>query len=231
LSRDLLAYLAITPAGASADTLQEHLIARHGSTSGRAQMHTAVSHTRALLRTATGCRTAEFIVTASGRYRLDPGLVTVDVDAVSAAVTAARRADHDADRVRALGPVVALCRAGTPLEGITGAWAEPVRESLRQQAIDALVRLARLVGDSDPDHAVEALSTAVGLDPYAERLYQHMMRLHVRAGRPTAAHAVYRLLEARLADIDAEPDPATMALLPAGRGVDTDHHARRSVVP
>ncbi|EWM15282.1 bacterial transcriptional activator domain-containing protein [Kutzneria sp. 744] len=117
------------------------------------------------------------------------------------------------------------------MEAITGAWAEPVRESLRQQAIDALVRLARLVSDSDPDHAVEALSTAIGLDPYAEQLYQHLMRLHVRAGRPQAAHAAYRLLQARLADIDAEPDPATMALLPAGRSTDTDHHARRSMVP
>lgn len=214
LGRELLAYLAAHPEGASAETLEDQLLPDAPPGSGRAQIHTAVSHTRAALRKASGRPNAQFIIAAAGRYRLDPHLIDVDIQSLDDAITAARTAPEETGRIRALATVVDLCREGTPLDGASYAWAEEIRESIRQQAIDALSHYAKLVADTEPDKAVDALSVAISLDPYTEQLYQHLIRLHVDTGRPEAALATYRLLRARLGDIDADPSPETEKLLP-----------------
>lgn len=48
---------------------------------------------------------------------------------------------------------------------------------------------------------------------YHEELYRQVMRLHAAAGRGEDVDQTLRLLEARLLDLDAEPDSATSALV------------------
>ena len=60
---------------------------------------------------------------------------------------------------------------------------------------------------------LEALEAAIEVDPYNEELYRQVMRLHAAAGRREDVYQTLRLLEARLLDIDAEPQATTSALL------------------
>ena len=114
-----------------------------------------------------------------------------------------------------------------PLDGITYTWTEPVRETLRRQATDALAALAdsltpasepgaspagQIPASADPAEALAALERAAEVDPYNEELYRRIMRLQDAAGRRDAVRRTLRLLEARLVDLDTDPDPATLAL-------------------
>lgn len=65
----------------------------------------------------------------------------------------------------------------------------------------------------DTTAALTTLEQAITHDPYAEPLYQRIIRLQAALGQPDAARRTYRLLEARLAELDTDPEPATTALL------------------
>ncbi|MCK2243688.1 MULTISPECIES: BTAD domain-containing putative transcriptional regulator [unclassified Crossiella] len=213
LSRDLLAYLATHPAGATAETLHEDMLSETGFETGRAQIHTAVSNIRSVLRQATGRSSAPFLRCINGRYSLDPDLITVDAAELTEAITQARAAATDPDRIRALRLVVELARAGAPLVDVGSLWAEEIRESLRQQALHALVRIAELLRPTDVEAAADALTVAITVDPYAEPVYQLLIQLYRDAGRREAAAGIYRRLRVRLADIDADPTRETEALV------------------
>ena len=83
------------------------------------------------------------------------------------------------------------------------------------------------------------LEHAVGFDPHNEGLCREIMRLHHRLGRPSAAARTLDALTARLAEIDAKPDPRIIAAAagrqpaappaPAGAGA-KPAAARRSTV-
>lgn len=60
---------------------------------------------------------------------------------------------------------------------------------------------------------LEALEAAIDVDPYNEELYRQVMRLHAAAGRREDVYQTLRLLEARLLDIDTEPEATTSALV------------------
>jgi hypothetical protein len=91
------------------------------------------------------------------------------------------------------------------------------------------------------EETLEALEQAIEIDPYNEDLYRQVMRLHAAAGRREDVYQTLRLLEARLLDIDTDPEPATSTLVtqllrssPAGaagpargRGPDRTGPARR----
>jgi DNA-binding SARP family transcriptional activator len=71
-------------------------------------------------------------------------------------------------------------------------------------------RIAEILEADHPDQAIAALETAIDLDPVNEELYQRLMRIHGRLGRPDAVRRTLRLLEDRLADLgEAEPSEAT----------------------
>ncbi|RJQ77688.1 hypothetical protein D5S17_14805 [Pseudonocardiaceae bacterium YIM PH 21723] len=144
----------------------------------------------------------------ANRYRLDLELATSDLLELEAAIADAYAKATDFRRI------IELCRPGELLHSAAYSWAEPVREVIRHQALNALFHVAHTAEDT---MAVEALQVAVRLDPYAEQIYQHLIRRHTDAGRPDAAIAIYRQLRARLAEIDAEPTNETEALLPIPR--------------
>ena len=172
----------------------------------------------------------DLIPLVDGRYRLHPVLIDTEYRRFTAAVTAAadaRRGGDESARCAALQAVGDLYR-GEPLDGVTYTWAEPVREALRRQATDALAALADLLApagepgagpaglavsaSADPGEALAALERAIEVDPYNEELYRRIMRLQAAAGRRDAVRRTLRLLEARLVDLDTDPDPNTLTL-------------------
>ncbi len=74
---------------------------------------------------------------------------------------------------------------------------------------DALTDL-RETNDDLPG-ALVAAEQALAVDPYDEAVYRQVMRFQARHGRPDAVARAYRLLERRLLDLDAEPEPLTPA--------------------
>lgn len=184
----------------------------------------------------------DLVPLTDGRYRLHPVLLDTDYRRFTAALTAAADArtssgagaDVGGPAYRAALQGAAQLYRGEPFDGSGYSWAEPSREALRRQATDALAALAesltpdsdddRISGpggravsqpdgpDTDPVEALTALERGIEVDPYNEELYRRIMRLHAAAGRRDAVRRTLRLLEARLIDLDTDPDPATLAL-------------------
>ncbi|HYT09781.1 MAG TPA: BTAD domain-containing putative transcriptional regulator, partial [Mycobacteriales bacterium] len=219
-ARDLLALLAVHPDGLTAEQVGDALWPDAPPGRATARLSPTLAYTRRALREATvvtGTNVAgvDLVPMVDGRYRLDPGLVDTDYRRFTAALAdyaGASAAGDDTARRDALARV-ADAYGGEALDGIPYLWAEPVRESTRRQAADTLATLAELCsasGDAAP--ALAALERAVEVDPYAEELYRRIMRLHAAAGRTGAVRRTLRLLEARLVDLDTDPDPATLTL-------------------
>ncbi|MEU4820285.1 BTAD domain-containing putative transcriptional regulator [Actinomadura sp. NPDC023710] len=211
-ARDLLAYLALQPGGISRDQAINALWPDHQPETATTQFNTAVANIRKTLRTATGLREPMYVTHIAGRYRLDPDLIDVDEQRLSATLAKARQATTDPERIAALTPVSDLYTAEFATD-LTHDWAENHREHLRRAVIDALARLARLLQHDHPEQALNTLEQAITHDPYAEPLYRSVMQLQAELGQPDAVHRTYRLLAARLADLDTEPDDETHQLL------------------
>jgi len=161
-------------------------------------------------------------------YHLDE-TITVDLwDLQTADQTARQPNVTDDQRHAALQRIVTLY-PGQLLDRLDADWLEAARESVRRTVLDALLALAREAQHEHPEHALSLLDQAITHDPYAEPLYRHIMRLQARLGRADAVTRTYRLLHARLAELDLEPDPATDALLAEllrrPGSTKPDHHA------
>jgi DNA-binding SARP family transcriptional activator len=65
----------------------------------------------------------------------------------------------------------------------------------------------------DLDGAVAALEDGARWDAYNEELYQRIMRLQARMGRPDGVRRTYTRLRDRLAELGVDPDETTERLL------------------
>jgi DNA-binding SARP family transcriptional activator/nucleoid-associated protein YgaU len=210
-ARELLAFLAVHPDGATGDQVSEALWPGAPAGHGTAQRNIAVRKLRDMLRTATGQHDATFITLAADRYRLDPALFDIDIWRFQRALLAARHASGEDAQLAAFRDAVAAYNG--PLADGTGYdWAEPYAEQARRRALDAWTRIAEITAPRDPEQALAALETALGHDPYNEFVYQKIMRLQAAAGRPDAVRRTLRLLEARLGELGITPGPQTRAL-------------------
>ena len=211
-ARELLAYLATRPHGVTDETAVDTIWPDAPPGRGMEQFHTAVGNLRKVLRDATGLGEAMFVEHAAGRYRIDPDLVEVDLWSFQTHLAETESAGDD-ERAAALSAAACLY-SGELAEGARYEWAEPLREQLRRQAVDALTDLAetRETGGDLPG-ALAVAEQALAADPYAEAVYRQVMRLQARVGRPDAVVRTYRLLERRLIDLDAEPEPLTRQLV------------------
>ena len=206
-ARELLAFLAVHPDGASGDAISEALWPEADPGRAAGQRNLALRKAREMLRTATGLPAPMWILNASGRYRLDPALIGTDLEAFGEALEEARNASGDA-RLAACRKAVALYR-GELAEGTGYEWAEPYAETARRRALDAWTTIAEILQPADPDQALSALETALSHDPYNEYLYVRIMRLQAAAGRPEAVRRTLALLESKLTDLGITPSSQT----------------------
>jgi DNA-binding SARP family transcriptional activator len=143
---------------------------------------------------------------------VEAGVLNVDVWRCQAALAEAR-ADPDDESVRSALVRAAAEYGGDLLEGSFSEWVEPIRESLRRQVLDALAQLSELQArEGKLEQALAALEQAIKIDPYAEELYRRGMRLLAQLGRGDGARRLLRQLEARLYELDAEPERETLEL-------------------
>ena len=207
-ARELLAFLAVHPDGATGEAVSEALWPEADARQAAAQRNLALRKARELLRAATGLATPMWIVHAAGRYRLDPALISTDLEEFQDAIGQARRAEDDGARLAACRAAVALYR-GDLAEGAGYEWAEPQAETARRRALDAWTAIADILQPADPDQALSALEAALAHDPYNEYMYQKIMRLQAAAGRPEAVRRTLALLESRLAELGIAPGTQT----------------------
>jgi DNA-binding SARP family transcriptional activator len=206
-ARELLAFLAVHPDGASGDAIAEALWPEADPGRAAGQRNLTLRKAREMLRTATALPEPMWVLNAGGRYRLDPALVETDLQAFSRALERARSASGDA-RLAACRQAVALYH-GELAEGTGYEWAEPYAEAARRRALDAWTTIAEILQLRDPDQALSALETALGHDPYNEYLYVRIMRLQAAAGRPDAVRRTLALLESRLTELGITPGVQT----------------------
>jgi DNA-binding SARP family transcriptional activator len=176
----------------------------------------AVTSTRRRLRELCG-EDGQYVVLMGNRYILDAGTVGCDLWRFDAAVALAARESDPAGRRQALLAAADLV-AGEPLAGAPYEWAEPVRENLRRRAIDVLGELGAVLGaEGDLAGAVQALDRARTVDPYCEDVYRRLMGYLADMGRDDVALRVYRELEKHVAQLGAQPDEQTEAIVVALR--------------
>ncbi|MEN8652352.1 BTAD domain-containing putative transcriptional regulator [Streptomyces sp. 21So2-11] len=216
-TREFLALLAAHPAGLRGEEIAEKMQIS-GST---AEVHRRVANlrrnARRILRDATGQQEVAFLVPSGQRHRLDPQHISTDVAVFTDALRQAVDAGSPFGRAEALQRATDIY-TGPLCDGADYLWAIDLREALHRRAVDALALLAEHTAQhsADPEPALALLNRAADLDPTNEHLYQRIIQLQLTLGRHDAAHRTLRLLTTRLADIDAAPDPATLALLHTG---------------
>jgi DNA-binding SARP family transcriptional activator len=209
----VLAVLAAHPRGRTFDELAADLHPDADPETGINRVRTDLNAVRSLLREATGIEgRGKFIVYdgATGRYRIDPDLIEVDLWRMLSALDRANNAgDDETACLAALREAVARYR-GDFAEGHDQAWVIDYATTYRHQLLAAYARIAEILETDQPDQAIAALETAIDHDPVNEELYQRIMRIHGRLGRPDAVRRTLRLLENRLAELaEAEPSEAT----------------------
>jgi DNA-binding SARP family transcriptional activator len=210
-SYTVLASLAVHPGGRTLDQLAADLHPDTDPGTAGKRIRTDISTIRRVLRTATGNGEAMFVVhdPATGRYRLDADLVAVDLWQMLTAIEAANTADDDTQTLALLREAVELY-GGDFADSGDQTWITDYATTYRHQILSVFARIAELVEADHPDQAVAALERALEFDPVNEELYQRIMRIHGRAGRPDVVRRTLRRLEERLAEIgDAEPSEAT----------------------
>jgi two-component SAPR family response regulator len=209
-ARNLLALLAIRKDGLTLDEIIDLMWPEVSFGTGGSRFHTAIKNVRGVLRATTGAASAGFVIRASGRYRLDPGLIDCDLWHFDAAIAQARVASA-CEREVAMR-LAADAYTGPLLDGGGLEWAEPCREAARRTAADTLRHLADLTWDRDPDTALGWLDRAMATDELNEELHRHVMARQAELDRLDAVRRTWQRLEASLAAIGETPARYTRVL-------------------
>jgi len=217
---ELLVYLIARGGGATTDAMKEDLVPDATVSKAPHRIHTYVYALRKALR-RTGGR-ATYITHPPHRYLINPDTFDIDLWRMRDALTDAETATGE-DRITALRCAVAAY-TGPLAEGARYEWAEPYREAIRRQALNAHLALAEAL--TEPGEAIAVLDAAISHDPYAEPLYQAAMRRHADLGDAEAIAGRLTELTRRLEEIDTEPSDETSALAGQLRD-DIAHRARR----
>ena len=212
-SRELLAWFALHPDGVSLEQTLEAIWPGTPYVKARRRYWSAMSTLRTRLRKALDRTDLHFIGLDGDFYRIRGREVAVDLWDFEAGLARAAHAEDPSAEVGALRDAATAYR-GEFAAGADLLWAEPAREDLRRRALDTHVRLAELEAALGRNHrAVTTLDAARRVDPYAEEIYQRLMRLHHRLGNFTAARVVFDDLRDKLADLDIAPNPTTIGII------------------
>ncbi|WP_410611043.1 BTAD domain-containing putative transcriptional regulator [Amycolatopsis sp. lyj-109] len=229
---ELLLYLALHPHGVPRAAIIDSVWASRPAQDPAAVLRTVLSRLRSTLHKATSPDIGDLVVAQHGRYRLEPAVVEVDYWSFADAVARRRTTTDDGQRAIANAAIVASY-GGEVAAGVEAEWLTALREGIRRDALDAVAALARDRVHSDPESTLELLESARDFDPHNELLYRDIMRLEHNLGRHDAIARTLRLLEARLAEIDETPTPATFELAERLRGLhvgigdpENERHAR-----
>jgi DNA-binding SARP family transcriptional activator len=219
---ELLVYLIARDGGATVDAMKEDLVPDATISKAPNRIHTYVYALRQALR-RTGGR-ATYITHPRHRYLLNRDALDVDLWRMQEALATAETATGDA-RIAALRRAIATYH-GPFADDTRYEWAEPYRQAVRLQALDAYLALAEALR-AQPEEAIEVLDAAIAHDPCAEKLYQAAMRRHADRDDIDAIAARLAELTHHLEELDTEPTDETSEL--AGTLIDdVRRRARRN---
>jgi DNA-binding SARP family transcriptional activator len=208
---ELAVFLACHPDGVTTRDIGEHLEPDARVSQADQRVHTNASNLRHVLgRAAAPDVRNAYVVKSGGRYRLDPTAVDVDVWTLRDLLRAATTATGPRRRDLLTAACDLYC---APLaDGQDYEWLPPHRETVRRWGAEAHLLLADDLIDTDPQAASELLDKAITLDRYHEALYTRAMHARHALGDADGIRALLRALTKALADLDAEPQEATIAL-------------------
>jgi DNA-binding SARP family transcriptional activator len=216
---ELLLYLALHPTGARREAIAAALWpdnTRPGLPTNT--VNTTLSRLRTCVCEATGGIVDNLIpATGNGECALDATLIDVDYWKYL------ERLDNHHDttpeqRARHRLAAVTL-HQGELGEGLTSSWIEPFRQDTIRTTLDAATSLTQNPDTLDPELVLDALERARQLEPYNEKTYQEIIKLHRRNNRTDAATRTYHTLTRKLAEIDTTPTPETRQLITQTHGV------------
>ncbi|MGY2093525.1 BTAD domain-containing putative transcriptional regulator [Nocardia gipuzkoensis] len=210
-SREIVALLALHPEGLSRSRLIE-LIWGGQSPERSAAFSNALSRLRASITTATGGQITGILIDDRPHCRLSATAASVDYWDFLAAVAARRRASNDTDRSAACRAITAIATTDLATD-TTGSWIEPLRESARRDAHNALDWLATHDADHDPRTTLGLLEMTAEADPYNETVWRDILRQHARLGEYAALARTYTLMTRKLGEIGETPSRETRELL------------------
>jgi DNA-binding SARP family transcriptional activator len=156
-TRELIAYLALQPKGASRDELIEALWPAQDPERTRPRFWQSVTDARGVL--------ADAWVHDGERYQLDRTKVNIDLDQLEQLL---EHTDPEDDDPEALETAIGLWR-GEPLEGTDYAWADGHIRRLRATLLELLERAGRSrLQSGDARGALEVAEQAITLDQFHE---------------------------------------------------------------
>jgi DNA-binding SARP family transcriptional activator len=193
------------------DSLIDRVWGENLPESPRASLYSYLSRLRRNLKRVAG-NDAALLRHRSGYYTLDVAPGAVDLyrfRTLRAQARAIGDSGDDGHAVELLHDAEKLWR-GTPLAGLTGAWAERVRVGLEEErfaaALDRIKLELRLGRHAD---LVGEVSELVALHPFNQTLVEHLMIALYRCGRQADALEVYRQTRGRFSEeLGTEPGPA-----------------------
>lgn len=208
--KEALVLLLLHPEGVTRDRLGSALWPESAPTRMKNSFHVALHH----LRKSLG--RPEWIVLESDRYRLAPH-VRSRLDA-SAFEQSVRRAGDDPGRLRS---ALALWRGELLEDEAPGVWVEEHRDRLRRLHVEAWLTLgAALEREKRPDEAAECYRSALRLDELREDAHRRLMAAWAASGQRAYALQHYEgLLDLLSTELEASPEPATVALYESLRDV------------
>lgn len=211
-SREVLTVLALHPDGVSRSRLIDMLWGERPPERATAALTNTLSRLRTAITSATGGQITGLLTDDRLHCRLSDAVITIDYWEFNAAVAARRRASSDADQAAASRLIADLATADLAAD-LTGAWVEPLRESARRDALNAMSWLATRNAENDPRATLGMLEETAESDPYNETIWQDILRLHARLGEYSALARTYSLLTHKLAEIGQTPSQETRQLL------------------
>lgn len=199
-TRELIAYLALHPHGASRDELIEALWPAQDPKKTRRRLWDLATDARAALGDA--------LIHEGERYRLDRNKVQIDLDQLDQ-LLARTDADTDPD----LDAALALWR-GEPLEGADYIWAEAHIHRLRATLLGLLERAghARLESD-DARGALQMAEQAIALDQFHEASWRLALQAeHTLGMRESITRRYDELAHALDEQLGLQPTRETRAI-------------------
>jgi len=175
------------------------------------------------LRRALGRQ--DLVVLEDDRYRVAPGVrVWFDAEVFERETAAALRdLRAGADAAERLESALALYRGDFLRDEAVGDWHLEIHDRLRRLYVDALSALADLrAGRGDGAGAIDALERLVRAEELREDAHRRLMLALARAGaRDRAVRHYERLVRLLRDELDAAPEPETVALCDRIRQAET----------
>ena len=210
--KELLAWFLLRPEGASSEASVDALWPDTSPELVTKRFWRALGDLRTRLRSDHSSEKVEVLIRSGDHYHPELDKITCDLWDFQRHLSEAARA-HDVSEVAcALRAAVDVYRGDFATDA-DYLWVGPVREDLHRRALDAHLRLAEAEEESgNQAAAIEALSHAIQLDQYAEEVFRRLMALQGRTGRIDSVAATLRQLERNLANVELDPEPATVLL-------------------